>query len=275
MKAIITGGNGFIGKQLQEGFKSNNIDFDLFNGDITKKITTSKPYDLLVHLAAKLKPDIGIFSVYEANVLGTQRIVDYCIQNRVNLIFLSTSGVYGEENPEYPKSEDSECLPVNAYPISKLLAERLCANAFSGSGLSCTILRLFNVYGSNQREKFLIPDIIKAIKNSSELFLKTPNALRDFVNVKDVVRSIIASIDLKGFNTINIGSGQLISLSDLIRRIEFLIGRNLDINLETVSHLQSVGIVADISKANEILHWKPEISLDQGLKEILISEKII
>lgn len=225
MKVILTGGKGFIGKELQRQLYALNIAFDVFEDNLDNFSHIQGSYEYVIHLAAKLKPAQNIFSLYETNVLGTQKVVDYCIKNKANLIFLSTSGVYGEESSGIAKAEDTECFPVDPYPISKLLAEKICEKAFLESQLNCNILRLFNVYGNEQREKFLIPDIIYSLKHSAVLTLKTPNALRDFINVKDVVRSIVASFYLTGFNIINIGSGQAISILDLIKRIEKIIGK--------------------------------------------------
>jgi len=275
LKILLTGGNGFLGKHLQHSLHAEGIEYRVFNRDLNEIGSFEEKFDVLIHLAAKLKSNNDDFNLYEANVIGTQCVIDLCIKQKAKLIFLSTSGVYGESDELISVGESSFVNPQTAYPISKFLGEKLCERAHNNADLNAIMLRIFNVFGPDQKDGFIIPDILTAIKVSKPLILKTPYANRDFVYISDVIRSIILSLFINGFHTINIGSGNSLSILALVEKIEMILDRKIEIDLTKVLSDTKKGISADISTAKRILNWEPRIDLCSGLTDVLKSEGLL
>ena len=113
--------------------------------------------------------------------------------------------------------------PFNLYSQSKINCEKLLENSYRKKKTNVTILRIFNVYGNNQSKGWLIPDLIYKFTSSSNKKVNLINYLntRDFIHVEDACRAIIKSIDLSGFNILNIGSSidtKIITVAKIISK---------------------------------------------------------
>ena len=230
MKIVITGRKGFIGKHLapllkRQGHKITEIDTDL--NSIHRQILE---VDAVVHLASKT--EIADFlsdpaGAYNINVGGVNHVLDFCRKNNAKLIYTSTCGVYGSLSGSV--KEIDTVNPVNSYSMSKYIGELLCARYHNDFDVSVTILRLFNVYGSYQREGFVISYIFDCLCNNRPLNLKTPEALRDFVYIDDVCMAILKAIERKNkeIEIFNVGSGKIVSIGEVAKKIYRFWGKNI------------------------------------------------
>lgn len=276
-KVLLTGSTGFIGKNLY--LQLQNKGHEIFpvnslNGDITKQETwNSFPQaDIVVHLAARtFVPDSWTqpLSFLSTNLNGTACALEYCKNSKAQLIFIS-SYLYG--NPEsLPISEEAKLFANNPYSLSKKMAEELCKFYSDNFGVKVIILRPFNVYGPGQGDNFLIPQIIKQIYSHNKIEVKDLKPKRDYVYVEDFVTAIERCFYLDDyFNIINIGTGISYSVDEVISLTQKIIGSNCVVeSLEVRRSGEVMDTIADISKAETILKWKPTWNLKDGISEIV------
>jgi len=276
-KILITGSSGFIGSHLSKKLKTSGyevIEISKSKGiDITnlKKLKSLdlKNIDIVFHLAALTSSDKDA-ELYKTNVLGTLNILELCKIKKIKKIIFNSSYVYG--HPKYlPINESHPLNPTNPYSISKFLSELLCNSYTQNNNLNIIILRLANIYGSNQKGNFLIPAILNQLKNS-EILLSNPHFKRDFLHVDDLIKLYLKLIDTNIKNeTFNIGSGANISIIDLANKIKKLSKSNATLKWqETINQNQRrenevKEVLLNISKAKQLLDWQPSISIDEGL----------
>lgn len=261
---IITGGTGFIGKNIKRRLEkeynitdiSSDKGLDIRNQNVFSDINAN----IAIHLAAINKSN-DFKEMFDVNVNGTLNVLEFCRKNKAKMIFASSAGVYG--NLQSPIKEDYETNPVSFYGMTKLFGEKLCEFYNKSFGLNITILRIFNVYGPEQGRGLLIPDILSKINNKQTISIKNPFAVRDFVYIDDVSEAIFRSIDLMGFNKINIGIGE----GNRIKYVAELL-TNEKVILEDLGGADSQSY-ADISRAKRLLGWEPETDLEDGLKKII------
>lgn len=275
-RILVTGSNGFIGKALVKKLAENNfatIGYDLMNGDISEKgaLTFFENEDIsyVFHLAGKtFVPEswMNPYSFYRTNVLGTSNILDFCRKKEIGLTYVS-SYIYG--TPQYlPVDELHPVKAFNPYSHSKIVAEEICSYYTDQFGLGITILRPFNVYGPGQSEQFLIPELIKKIldPNIEVVEVMDLRPKRDFIFINDFVNALFLSMDgPKG--VYNIGSGESISVEDVIINIETVSGiKKAIISKNTERKMEIFELYADITKIKYGLKWSLNSTLQSGLK---------
>jgi len=186
------------------------------------------------------------------------------------------------EVKDMPINEKCPLKAQSPHISSDISAEKLVEGYHSSYNLPATIVRLFNVYGPLQSRDAIIPTIIAQGLVGEKLFLGDMRPIRDFVYVDDVVDGLLKAAETPQADNvdcrcageaINLGSGQGISIGDLADKIVALIGRDIEILFDaTKIRTQSPDIpqlVADITKANQLLSWQPKTSLDNGLKKTI------
>jgi len=297
MKAIVTGGAGFIGSHVVElllsvGFEVLAID-DFSNGQIDNvelfksnpnykfyKIDISKPFDdtlfkgitYVFHLAAlaDIVPSIEEpIKYHDANVNGTIRVLEASRKHNVKkLVYSASSSCYGI--PDIcPTPESAEIRPMYPYALTKYIAEQYCLFWCNLYKLPVISLRYFNVYGTRARTNNTYGAVFKVflkqkLENKPLTIVGDGNQTRDFVYVSDVARAnlIAAKSEIVG-EIFNIGTGIPKSVNYLAQ----LIGG------DTVNIPKRPGepdsTHADISKAKKLLHWEPSVSFEEGVKTML------
>ena len=279
MKIVVTGSSGFIGTAVVKKLrllKHEVIELDITSGiDITdfdqfKKI---EKFDVLIHLAAKtFVPDSYKFpqKMYHLNVVGTLNALEVCRINNAKMIYTS-SYVYG--SPKYlPIDENHPTSAFNPYCQSKLLGEILCKSYNRDFGVPVIIFRPFNIYGKGQNDSFLIPLIIKQIKNDRKVSLKDPRPKRDFVYIDDVIEAYIKAInyDKSSYEVFNIGSGTSYSVKEIAQLIINNLNNPVSLQFSDEKRKNEVlDTVANIIKAQDLLNWIPNTDLNFGLKKMI------
>ncbi len=296
MKAIVTGGAGFIGSHLVEelitkGFEVHIID-SMISGkqenihplatlhveDICSKqakqiILQEKP-NIVFHLAAQADVSRSINDPqYDAdvNIKGTINILEACRDASVDkIIFASTSAVYGELQKDLITEMDP-AVPISYYGLSKLAAEsyiRLFSRLY---GLSYTILRYGNVYGPRQTPKGeggVVAVFLNRLNKGTMLNIHGDGEqTRDFIYVKDIVQANIAAIDKGHQEVIHASTTQRTSVNRLLKELEKIHGSKININHTEGRPGDIKHSCLDSKKAHKLLEWQSQVSIFNGLTE--------
>ncbi|MDL1897135.1 NAD-dependent epimerase/dehydratase family protein [Anaerolineae bacterium CFX7] len=300
MNFLITGGAGFIGAALanqlvRAGHSVRALD-DLSAGDnagldarvlftrgdvrdVPKLWGLLRGVDCVYHLAARVSvPESVLYPVeYNAvNVGGTVALMTAMRDAGVRRVILASSGAaYGEQAAQ-PVCENAVMHPTTPYAVSKLAAEYYVHAIGALSNIESVALRIFNAYGPQQQlppsHAPVIPRFLQAaLSGGSLVIFGDGKQSRDFVYLDDVVTALERAATAQNINRaiINIGSGADVTMDQLVDTIDAL--------LQTQTHRlynqeASAGVsrlVADISLAQKLLDWTPQISLRQGLAQIL------
>lgn len=314
MKALITGGAGFIGSHLADSLLARGDEVTVFDdlssgsednladalgkgaelvvGDINdrqKLVETMKAAspDIVFHLAAqgevRKSMEDPVFDA-NANVVGTVSVLEAArAADAKRVVFASSGGaIYGEGSAiSLPAEESAPTDPLCPYGQSKLAGEGYLGLYRRMYGLSSVALRFANVYGPRQNPK----GEAGAVAIFGELLLKgdRPTVFgdgtqtRDFIFIHDLIPAIVAAADADVEGPLNIGTGEEISLLQLLENLARA-GRELDGslpsgNFEPTFDVARPGEVKRIAvnpdKAHQILGWAPEATLREGLVETL------
>ena len=309
MKALITGISGFAGSHLTEfllskGYKVCGTFFDKstfsnLNGFVNKiKVYRCdiRNYDALKNVIEDVKPDeiyhLAAISfvptslkepklTFDTNLYGTLNLYQAVIDLEINpmILFVGSADEYGVvKEKDIPIGESHPLLPVNPYSISKASADFLSFFYFKNYSLNIIRVRLFNHIGPKQSPEFVASDFAKQIaeieKGLREPIIKVGNleAKRDFTDVRDMVRGYWLALD-KGEpgEVYNICSERAIRIKGLLNHLLELSSRKVEKMKDPKRMRPSDNPIlqGDCSKFKRISGWKPEISLDKTLKDIL------
>ncbi len=295
MKILITGGAGFIGSNLAPYLASLGHDLvvlddlsagqvlpslpanvEFHRGDFTDRRTLAEclvDVEVVIHLAAIsgvvdsiVDPD----RCFATNVAGTFRLLEAARRVRVKqFVNASTAGaILGEIIP--PISEAMAPSPLSPYGASKLASEGFCSAYTASFGLPCLSLRFSNVYGPHSaHKKSVVAAFIKRALNDEPLVIYGDGTQRrDYLYVGDLVRGIAAAIEQRVNGTFQLGSGTPTSLLELIRALETIVGRELQIRREPRRAGEVHSTWCDIRRAQEEFGYAAPTALVDGLRAV-------
>jgi GDP-4-dehydro-6-deoxy-D-mannose reductase len=275
-KILVTGASGFVGKYLcaqlmKQGYEVVAVSSN--HGDISLVKTWEQfpPTNAVIHLAARTfvpeswkHPDLFLAT----NTLGTLRALAYCKKHQAKMIYIS-SYLYGNAKTQ-PINEEAPVFTPNPYALSKKTAEEYCKLYADSYGVKVIILRPFNIYGSNQNPSFLIPEIIHQVLNNQSVHVKDLVPKRDYLYIDDFIESIVQCLDLNDSTIFNIGSGTSYSVKEIIDMVQTIAGTNYPVTSSNETRTAEImDTIADISKAERVLNWRPQISMMQGLQKVI------
>ncbi len=296
MKAIITGGAGFIGSNLAEVLSRDNeviivddlstgndanirgFEIELVKGSVTDLDLLRKIFkgaDYVFHQAAIPSVPRSIkdpVSTNEANVTGTLKVLIAARDCGVKkVIFASSSSAYGD-TPELPKREDMNPNPLSPYAVTKLIGEYYCNVFDEVYDLKTAALRYFNVYGPKQDPHSdyaaVIPKFIKRIQEGKPpIIYGDGNQTRDFTSVDDVVSANILAAESDAKGVYNVATGKRITINELANVIMAIMGRDLDPIHEKQREGDVLHSLGDITKAKKDFGYAPGDKLEANLKE--------
>ena len=300
MKALVTGGAGFIGSHIVDrllldghevvvlddfstGHRSNlpenNNALTIVEGDISDAKTVQQcmeNIDWVFHKAAvasvpkTVNDPVGSSAV---NYQGTLHLLEAARNNNVKrFVFASSAALYGDE-PTLPKVESMCPVTLSPYAVDKLASEFACGMYTTLYGLETVCLRYFNVYGPKQDPSSPYSGVISIftdkLKNKEvPSIFGDGEQTRDFVFVSDVVEANMKAITTQeGVGQFyNIATGNKITLNKLLGILCEIYNIDFNVNYEKVRQGDIKESYALIKKANSVLKWSPEVELEQGLK---------
>jgi GDP-4-dehydro-6-deoxy-D-mannose reductase len=292
MRALITGGKGFVGQWLAAHLKECgddvaviDIETDVADGAALRRVMTEVAPDAVYHLAAMTHVGESWENpsqVLRVNVLGTAEILAAArtLGSSVRVLVVSSAEVYGVVTPEQlPLREDTPTNPASPYAASKLAAEAVALQAWRGFGQPVVVVRPFNHIGPGQSPNFFVPALAKRIveaRRSGARSLPVGNLTtrRDFTDVRDVVVAYRLLIERGDSGTVyNVCSGRDVAMSEVARELLELSGAEL--TLETDPSLLRPVDVPVLRGSAELLTaatgWEPRIPLATTLADVLTS----
>lgn len=302
-KYLITGGAGFIGSNITKKILENgdfarvldclstgkreniqeflgNKNFELIEGDITNLETTKnavKGIDVVFHEAALASVPRSIkdpVASNNANIIGTLNMLVAARDEGVKkFVYASSSSIYGD-NPELPKKEDFPIMPISPYALTKYVGERYCQIFWKIYGLPTICLRYFNVFGPKQDETSqysgVIAKFIKCfIKGETPVIFGTGDQSRDFTFIDNVVLGNLLAASAKEGNgeVFNIACQKQTSLNQLVEFLNEISGKNIKPEYQPERQGDVPHSLADISKANRALNYKPLVEFKEGFEK--------
>jgi UDP-glucose 4-epimerase len=305
MKVLVTGGAGSIGLAvvrtlIREGHGVTIFDLAeqvertqipegvrIFKGSILDPVAIHNALhgqEYVIHLAARLgvkRTEVERLACLSINITGMVNILEACVKERiVKILFASSSEVYGEQ-PKGPIREESPVNPISVYAVTKLVGEEYLKAYKKQYGLDYAVIRFFNVYGPGQVGQFVIQRFIDAVKRGETLQVYgNGEQVRCFCHVADAAEGAVKVLfnPVTSGEIINIGNdSEIVSVAELAEKIIRISGRDLGVN--RIPFLQSdreeereiFYRVPSIEKARKLVGYQPEISLEQGIRELIES----
>jgi UDP-glucose 4-epimerase len=297
MRFLVTGGAGFLGATLANQLVAAGHDVhvldDLSNGDaarLDRRVSFTqgdidnvpllwsllKDTDCVYHLAACVSVPQSILYPREyarVNVGGAVSLMEAMRDTGVGrVVFTSSGAIYGRQ-PHQPVREDATPRPDSPYAVSKWSAEQYIHTIGDLWGLETVALRIFNAYGPNQSLPVshapVVPRLLQqAVTGGSIIVFGDGEQSRDFVYVDDVVAALVTAATAPGISrsVINIGSGRETRINELIQQIERTTGKRASIIHNPEKSGGVPRLTADISLAQELLGFRPQIDLTEGLR---------
>jgi nucleoside-diphosphate-sugar epimerase len=228
-------------------------------------------FDAVINLAARAGVRFSVenpWAFYDANVTGTLNLLELCRRRDIpKFILASSSSVYGDNAP-LPTSEDVDTdHPIQPYAASKKSAEVLSYSYHYLYGTDMTIFRFFNVYGPGNRPDMAMFHFIRWIVEGQPIGLNGDGTQsRGFTYLDDISRGVIAGLKPLGYEIINLGGHETISMNDLIARLEAIIGKKANIEHLPAHKADMQANWANVEKARRLLGWEPQVNLEEGLQ---------
>lgn len=300
MRALVTGGAGFIGSHLVERLlrdghevrvlddlssgKRDNLPSgaELIVGDVRNPALVddvTRGCEVIFHQAAIVSVPASIADPqrsHDVNIQGTLNVLLSARENGVRrVVFASSAAVYGEE-PTLPKREDMITTPISPYGIEKMAAEHYVRAWPRLYGVEGVALRYFNVFGPRQDPSSPYSGVIsvfvdRAMAGAEVSIHGDGEQSRDFVFVGDVVQANIlaATVPTASGRVFNVARGERTTLNALLGTIAKIVGREISARHGPPRDGDIRHSVADITGARDELGYAPRTSIEQGLRALL------
>ncbi len=299
-KVLVTGGSGFIASHLCHQLINNcselfvttkynsvidnirlvdiwgdlhPLEIDLRNADALKILESVRP-DIIYHFAAYNHVGDSFLNVSEAidsNSKGSVNLLE-AYDGFEKFVYISSSEVYGYQE-SVPFSEEMTPHPISPYSIGKYAGELYARMKQHVFDLPIVVIRPFNAFGPYQSERAIIPEIISKCLSDVDIATTPGDQTREFNFIDNLVDGfLLAAAEPKAIGeVINIGSGEEISIRDLVMKIHTLSESESDLKIGTLEYRPTEiwRMFADNRKAKEILGWEPKISFEEGLSKTI------
>ena len=297
MRILVTGGAGFIGSHLIDrlmkqghdvicldnfftGHKRNilhwmdNPYFELIRHDITEPIRLE--VDRIYHLACPASPvhyQYNPVKTIKTNVMGTLNMLGLAKRVKARFLLASTSEVYGDPDV-HPQPEEYRgnvnCIGIRScYDEGKRVAETLAFDYHRQNNVDIRIMRIFNTYGPRMFEndgRVVSNFIVQALKGIPLTVYGDGSQTRSFCYVADLVEGMMRLMDGEHIGPINIGNPGEYTILQLAETIQKMVNPDAELTFKPLPQDDPKQRQPDITKAKNLLGWKPTIDLEQGLR---------
>jgi UDP-glucuronate 4-epimerase len=255
--------------------------FEFVRDDISDKgilnrqsAIVNRKFDGVINLAARAGVRFSVENPWvflESNVMGTLNMLELCRHlGCKKFILASTSSIYGED-PQYPTPETaSSSEPLQPYAASKKGAEALTHSYHHLFDIDVTVVRYFTVYGPAGRPDLAIFRFVKWIMEGEPIRINGDGTQsRGFTYVDDIARGTIAALKPLGYEIINLGGHEVISINGLVELIEELTGKKANVQYGPPNLADMFMNQANVTKAREMLGWNPQVRLAEGIGNLI------
>ena len=303
---LVTGAAGFIGARtsellIKDGHTVSGVDnlneaydlrmkhyrlkrlqemggFTFYKLDISEKSVIDalrdQRFDGVINLAAwaGVRASVRNPWVYvESNMTGTLNMLEICRQTGTKkFVVASTSSIYGE-NPPYPTPESaSSSEPLQPYAASKKGAEAMAHAYHHLYDIDVTVVRFFTVYGPAGRPDLSIFRFVQWISEGRPVLVNGDGEQsRGFTYIDDIARGVILSLKPVGFEIVNLGGHEVITINNLIKLVEDVVGKKAIVQYGPPDPADMRSNWADVSKAGSLLGWEPQFDMRAGIEKLV------
>lgn len=303
---LVTGAAGFIGARtsellIKDGHTVSGIDnlneaydlrmkhyrlkrlqemggFTFYKLDISEKSVIDalkdQSFEGVINLAAwaGVRASVRNPWVYvESNMTGTLNMLELCRQTGTKkFVVASTSSIYGE-NPPYPTPETaSSSEPLQPYAASKKGAEAMAHAYHHLYDIDVTVVRFFTVYGPAGRPDLSIFRFVQWISEGRPVLVNGDGEQsRGFTYIDDIARGVILSLKPVGFEIVNLGGHEVITINNLIKLVEDVVGKKAIVQYGPPDPADMRSNWADVSKAGALLGWEPQFDMRAGIEKLV------
>lgn len=297
-KVLVIGGNGFIGSNIVNYLNNKNVfsaTYDIkkgntgkenYEGNIVDDISFDSiisQHDVIIYLITTVSPKKSMDdpeSAYKNDVPLLIKTLESCVKSGVKRVIFSSSGgtIYGETIGHNAK-EDDQKFPINNYAICKLTCEYILEMYNKLYNMENISLRISNPYGNGQRPEsgvgVITTFIDKVCKNEIITLFGDGSITRDFINVDKVAEAFYLATKWKFDNDVtpifNIGSGQGISLKEIVDLISVTLNIVPNINFLPEREFDVKSNVLDVSKSEKYLDYKPISNEKEDIKKYILT----
>lgn len=303
---LVTGSAGFIGARtaevlIQDGHTVSGIDnlndaydvrmkeyrlrrlqamggFTFHKLDISEKSVIDhfkgQTFDGVINLAARAGVRYSVSDPWvfvQTNMVGTLNMLELCRQNGVKkFILASTSSIYGED-PPYPTPETaSSSEPLQPYAASKKGAEAMSHAYHHLYGIDVSVLRYFTVYGPAGRPDLALFRFVQWVSEGRPVRVNGDGEQsRGFTYIDDIARGTILALKPVGYEIINLGGHEVITINNLIKLIEEVVGKKAEVLYGPPNLADMRSNWADVTKAGQMLGWEPQYDMRAGTEKLV------
>ncbi len=302
MRALITGGAGFLGshlcdKLIERGWDVICMDnlvtgaapniahlvshprFRFVQHDVTRYINVSEHLDAVLHFASPASPDDYLklpIPTLKVGALGTHNALGLTLAKKAKFLLASTSECYGDPEvtpqPETYWGHVNPIGPRGVYDEAKRFAEAMTMAYYRYHKVDTRIVRIFNTYGPRMRlnDGRALPNFLyQALTGKPITVYGSGKQTRSFCYVSDLVEGLLRLLDSDEHEPTNIGNPQEITILEFAERIRELTGTKAEIVFKPLPQDDPKQRCPDIAKARRVLKWEPKVALPEGLRQTL------
>ena len=299
MRAVLTGGAGFLGSHLcdyllERGWEVLSIDnlatgtaanvqhlnkhprFQMMQHDVSKFIDVPGPVDYVLHFASPASPVDYLklpIQTLKVGSLGTHNALGLAMAKKAKFFLASTSECYGDPlvspQPETYWGNVNPIGPRGVYDEAKRFAEAMTMAYHRAHGLDTHIVRIFNTYGPRMRlnDGRALPNFVhQALSGQPITVYGDGKQTRSFCYVSDLIEGIYRLMQSSEHEPTNIGNPREITILEFAERIRALLGASTPIVFQPLPQDDPKQRCPDISKAKRLLQWEPKVNLEEGLR---------